>query len=211
MRQTPQEETKDSQPKTANEEKPEIKAEDLVYTPLDNPGLDTSSWKTFRSQEYGLEFKYPKDWEVSVATHVSQGNSEYFDYISIAVFPKDKEMGEGTGYEIYLTKKSSIRNPEVISVIRGKITTLKSLVFPEGKHRIFSPIQIQDKRILVYDRDQNYDPAYENTGGFVSLETVFLDTNTRYFAYLHGQSSGLNNELTKKIIYQTLFSLKFFE
>lgn len=216
MRQTPQEETKDSQPKTANEEKPEIKAEDLVYTPLDNPGLDTSSWKTFRSQEYGLEFKYPANWEVRVRTSetdpvlISSDKKSSVGDVLITVAPKKREMGDGTGYEIYLTKKDE-SDKDVVTIIRGRSMTLESLLSSEEKYRIFSPIQVGNRRLLLYDRDENPDPAFENSGKLVSIEVVFLDPNSRYFVYLHGQSNGLNNESVKKTIHQTLFSLNFYE
>ncbi len=38
-----------------------------VPAPTEEP-IDTSDWKTYRNEEYGFEFKYPKEWAIKKTT-----------------------------------------------------------------------------------------------------------------------------------------------
>ncbi len=46
--------------------------------------IDTSSWKTYRNEEFGFEFKYPKDWEVQRLKNVT---TPLYDGLLLDVVP----------------------------------------------------------------------------------------------------------------------------
>lgn len=65
--------------------------------------VDTSDWKTYRSEEYGFEFKYPKDKEVEVSENKiqiyslieSQANPGRKNKISDLLISVEKKCGFG--------------------------------------------------------------------------------------------------------------------
>jgi hypothetical protein len=59
---------------------PENKAESLTAL------IDTANWKTYRSQKYEFEIKYPKDWPVPKIESLSNSKSEYEQKIAFNGF-----------------------------------------------------------------------------------------------------------------------------
>lgn len=47
----------------------------LFPTPKTPIADETSDWKTYRNEEYGFEFKYPANWEVSMTYHTNADGS----------------------------------------------------------------------------------------------------------------------------------------
>ncbi|TSC75278.1 MAG: hypothetical protein G01um101430_485 [Parcubacteria group bacterium Gr01-1014_30] len=41
--------------------------------------VDVSNWQTYRNEEYGIEFKYPKSWDVK--EYLGEGQIEILEYI----------------------------------------------------------------------------------------------------------------------------------
>jgi hypothetical protein len=72
-----------------------------MITELERP-TDTSSWKTYRNEEYGFEFKYPVEYNLTL-THT--GDSQYTPILSFSI----KDLESDLTAAVFIVELSSGR------------------------------------------------------------------------------------------------------
>lgn len=76
------------------------------YEPLTFPDntLDTSDWQTYQNEEFGFEFKYPKDWKTVYVKGVCSTAGYGVAYVSIS--PQNLPRNEAGGTNICIDTNS---------------------------------------------------------------------------------------------------------
>ncbi|MBI4095015.1 MAG: hypothetical protein HY435_02380 [Candidatus Liptonbacteria bacterium] len=87
---------------------------------IDFESLDTSSWKTYRNEEYGFEFKYPREW-----------TTEHFDFPSIVDISEHPEWRGASG-GVFIEAINS-------KTLEDVLEDAKDRQLRQGRNRIASP------------------------------------------------------------------------
>src|SRR3989338_3150134 len=99
-----------------------LKIPEVISTFKFIDSIDTSTWKTYRNEEYGFEFKYPGGWEVTkgmgLEVFIRKENSDGFPEITIWIYAVlDINIDQLTdSYKLNNSQKTNI----VLSGVLGK-------------------------------------------------------------------------------------------
>jgi len=169
----------------------------VVETPVQNEPenvIDTSDWKTYRNDEYGFEFKYPKDWKVEKRSGVnfdlsivSITSPETTDWIQKAI-----SMGsncEGCGADISFYYYSSIKNEPSNESI--KANNIHELLDQDPLSREVGIAKIGDTEFIKSIQ-----------GGLGAYFVLFAQKNTALYKifFTHADSEGALRPVDKVII-----------
>ncbi|MBU1557566.1 hypothetical protein KKC45_01235 [Patescibacteria group bacterium] len=108
--------------------------------------LDTSDWETCRNEEYGYEFKYPKNWYM-------------YQFISGSESGVAKDISTCRGDRVVISKNPSVRNgwyPPTISVLNTNysspeeyLNNISTEIMPVN---VIKEYLINDLEITLYER-----------------------------------------------------------
>lgn len=175
--------------KQASEESKTSEGDSSLYLPIDHyvePSKDISTWKTYRNEEFGFEFKYPSEWRVSYSDDRVFGRGIY-----VGVYSNYKYINN----EILLT----IIYPENIDKIFNQILSDKGSQFKKAERKVtHTTINNIPVRIIetIADYDHEYDPSigkYHTISYVFGLGKITLDV-------MNGDANGNYNEIDKKIL-----------
>lgn len=163
-----------------------------AYAPTENTNQNqTADWKTYTNTQYGIELKYPNNWEIDVAD-TNKGQADSFLDVHLTNYKVENraDCSKSIGMEI-----------QAFHLIEGSFDTfVKSQVNtggmgPSGN---LTPIIIGDHTAYKID-ESGWDGGCGGPGYFIKA------SSTKYM-YIF---SGRGKETDQKIIDQILATFKF--
>lgn len=154
--------------------------------------IDTSSWKTYRSEKYGFEIKYPEDWNLQEQENI------YIFFTSPGTYNVPGGGGDIAPYDVYMIAKENKGHeslPEFVKNLEGG--------FYEG-YKIKKQTMIQNKETLIYDDHGGF--------GLAPSYIAFINLNSNTILYfLYGQYEIMPLDQTRGTALKMFSTLKFFE
>jgi hypothetical protein len=111
--------------------------------------VDTSDWLTYRNEQYGFEFKYPKEWKLEIKKNNNQittleinflENNKKSVNLKFILLPSDKVRGSDLSI-VSVTEKDLF--------IDGKKSTYYTSVDFENKKSYYINIELGKKTIII--------------------------------------------------------------
>ena len=113
-----------------------VVTEPIPIQTSENESIDTSSWKTYRNEEYGFEFKYPREWSEPEPFKEVGGNQRTF------IYQGGYFEGCCQGVRVEIIEGS------VKSVYERRINNLSAGDLLDEKTKFIGDVKIQE---MVYD------------------------------------------------------------
>lgn len=113
---------------------------------IQNPNTETADWKTYRNNEYGFEFKYPKEWAIA-----EERGEDYF----LVLIGKQEPIEVSGIFAFSVRQKTEEEYLNSLKSARFYITS-KSNTVVDNKNAIFytlkrtdAPLEMQWRSIVI--------------------------------------------------------------
>ena len=155
-----------------------------------------ADWKTYKSEEYGFEFKYPKSWHIY----------KNYDIIAISTYPEDTlEIPSAYGL-ITINHRINITLDKLLETYKGLTEHPESSnIFPGSKEFLFEDITMDDIKIhkITAIPKENIDEK--------GIVYFIPDKNNQNFFQFIGTFKGNKKEKYAQNFEQMLSTFKFIE
>ncbi len=131
--------------------------------------IDTSDWKTYRNEEYGFEFKYPKNWEVQRLKNVT---TPLYDGLALVTVPIKRPINNKLIFGVAKSSTSlspkqwyieNIDNPDINLEESGKMMKINGFdayyVFENKSYRSMNYIIKISPNLILF---LNFRPSSDN-------------------------------------------------
>ncbi len=123
--------------------------------------VDTSGWKTYRNEEYGFEFRYPKDWRFI-----------NIDTIGVGLLPSGKQEGVEYNGDMTLILRNNQNQKTIDEFYNG---TEGSELFKSAIGG-YNDITIQNKKGIIFNNVMGLYPDANVI--IIPLQNKFLEITT---------------------------------